>query len=156
MFWFEDVPMNERVILGEYTFTQENIIAFATKFDPQPFHTDPEAAKHTAFKGQVASGWHTLTAWIKLMIEYREKMTHILGEDMPNRSAVSPGLRQVRWHLPVRPNTTLIYDFTTTAKKDWPSRPQLGLVERACDARTADGTLYLSFINLALLKRRPE
>lgn len=155
MYWFEDVPMNERTILGEYTFTPENIIAFATKFDPLYFHLDAEAAKDSAFHGLVASGWQTVSAWIKLMIEYREHMVDVLGPDMPNRTAVSPGLREIRWHLPVRPGTTLIYDFMTVGKKDWPSRPNLGMVERKCEARSADGTLYLSLVNLALLKRRP-
>ena len=155
MFWFEDIPMNERTVLGEYTFTEENIIAFAKKYDPQVFHLDAEAAKATAFGGLVASGWHTLSAWIKLLIDHRERMAAEFGEDMPNRTGVSPGLRQVRWYLPVRPNTTLIYDYTTVGKKDWPSRPLLGLVERTCEARSADGTLYLSFVNLALLRRRP-
>lgn len=155
MQWFEDVPLNERVVLGDYAFTEENIIAFAKKYDPQYFHLDRRAAKDSAFGGLVASGWHTLSVWIKLMIDYRERMVKVLGPDMPNRQGVSPGLRQVRWLKPVRPGTTLTYDYTTVAKKDWPSRPNFGLVERRCEARSKDNTGYLTFVNLALLQRQP-
>ena len=57
--WFEDVPLNQKVTLGSYTFTQENIIAFGKRYDPQPFHVDVETAKHSNYGGLIASGWHT-------------------------------------------------------------------------------------------------
>src|SRR5256714_9609289 len=69
--WFEDVPLGEKITLGSYTFTEENIIAFAKKYDPQPFHIDKEAALRSPYGGLIASGWHTALIWMKRMIAYR-------------------------------------------------------------------------------------
>src|SRR5690606_33277949 len=59
--WFEDIVIDEAFSLGSHTFEQAEIIAFARQYDPQYFHLDPEAAKHSHFGGLVASGWHTVS-----------------------------------------------------------------------------------------------
>ena len=66
MMWFEDIEIGAKRDLGTYTFTEDEIIAFAQKYDPQIFHIDPEAAKNTMFGGLIASGWHTAAVWMKL------------------------------------------------------------------------------------------
>ena len=67
--FFEDVPVGETAVLGTYTFTPENVVAFAREFDPQPFHVDPEAAARSHFGALAASGWHTAAAWMKRLVE---------------------------------------------------------------------------------------
>ena len=73
MAWFEDIEIGRVMELGSHTFTSDDIIRFAEKYDPQPYHTDPEAAKDSHFGGLVAAGWHIAAVWMKLMIAARER-----------------------------------------------------------------------------------
>lgn len=78
MYW-DDVEMGKTLELGSHTFTEEDIISFAKKYDPQPFHTNPQAANSHEFGGIVASGFHTGAIWMKLMIAYRQKILAEIG-----------------------------------------------------------------------------
>ena len=102
--WFEDIELNVTSELGSHTFTEEEIIRFSRKYDPTPFHVDPEAAKDSPFGGLVASRWHTAATWMKLMVP------HVLGrreqpDEMGRTPAAgpSPGILDVEWPAPVRP-----------------------------------------------------
>jgi acyl dehydratase len=152
--WFEDLPLNGLAMLGRYTFTEENIIAFAKKYDPQPFHIDRDAAARSPYGGIIASGWHTAAIWMKLMIAHRRALVEA-GAEATQSNYVSPGVRELRWHRPVRPGTTLIYTNQTFSKRDWPTRAQFGLVEGKNEARDEAGDLYYSFINRVLVARKP-
>jgi acyl dehydratase len=155
MTWFEDIPLNVRVTLGSYTFTEENIIAFARRYDPQPFHVDKDAALRSPYGGLIASGWHTAAVWMKLMLAYRRARI-VAGAEETQENYVSPGVREIRWLKPVRPGTMLIYTNEPFAKLAWKSRPQFGLMEGRNEARDAAGELYYSFINRVLIARRPK
>jgi acyl dehydratase len=151
--WFEDFPLGEKIVLGSYSFTEENIIAFARKYDPQPFHIDKCAAEDSIYGGLIASGWHTAAVWMKLMIAWR--MAQIAaGAVATQDNFVSPGVRDIKWLRPVRPGTTLTYTNESFAKLDWPTLPQFGLVEGWNEARDDTGALYYSYINRVLIKRR--
>jgi acyl dehydratase len=152
--WFEDVVIGEKVVLGDYTFTEEKIIAFAKKYDPQYFHTDPEASKNSMFGVVIASGWHTASAAIGLLVAYRERDAEKRHDDT-NRYIISPGFRDLRWFRPAKPGTTLTYTWEHAGKYDWPSRPHMGLVEALCEAREPDGTLSMSFVARGLFLRKP-
>ena len=67
MRYFEDFQVGERIELGSLTVSEEEIIAFARQFDPQPFHISPEQAKHSYYGGLIASGWHTVSVLMRLM-----------------------------------------------------------------------------------------
>ena len=150
--WFEDIEIGAKRALGSYTFTEEEMIAFATKYDPQPIHIDPEAAKKSIFKGLIASGWHTASVWMKLAVANR--MTES-GDKKLNRSGVSPGFEDLKWLKPVRPGTTLFYSSEVIGKVDLKSRPELGLVKSLNEARDANGELFMSFIGKGFVVRRP-
>jgi acyl dehydratase len=152
--WFEDVPLGEKITIGSYNFTEENIIAFAKKYDPQLFHLDHEAAALTPYGGLIASGWHTSVVWMKLMIAHRRAQV-AAGEELTQTNYVSPGVRDLRWLNPVRPGMTLTYTNQASAKLDWPSLPAFGLLEGNNEARTEDGTLVYTFVNRVLIARRP-
>jgi len=152
--WFEDVPLNQKITLGSYTFTEENIIAFAKRYDPQPFHVDVEAAKRSAYGGLIASGWHTAAVWMKLMLAHRRERI-AAGAEQVQENYVSPGVRELRWLKPVRPGTTLIYTNESCAKREWKTRPEFGLIEGMNEARDEKGELYYSFINRVLIARKP-
>jgi acyl dehydratase len=153
--WFEAFPLNVRITLGSYTFTEENIIAFGRRYDPQPFHVDMEAALRSPYGGLIASGWHTAAVWMKLMLAYRRARIEA-GAEQTQANYVSPGVRELRWLKPVRPGTTLTYTNEPFAKLDWPSRPQFGLIEGRNEARDEAGELYYSFINRVLIARKPR
>lgn len=144
-----------KLILGSYTFTEENIIAFAKRYDPQPFHVDKEAALHSPYGGLIASGWHTAAVWMKLMMAYRSKQI-AAGAEQTQANYVSPGVRDIRWLKPVRPGTTLIYSNELFAKHEWKTRPQFGLMEGQNEARDEAGELYYSFVNRVLIARKPK
>jgi acyl dehydratase len=154
MMWFEEVPLGETITLGSYTFTEENIIAFARRYDPQPFHVDQHAAARSPYGGLIASGWHTAAVWMKLMMAYRHDALAAGAADT-QANYVSPGVREIRWLRPVRPGMTLTYTNTPSAKLDWPSRPQYGLLEGENEAHDQDGMLVYSFINRVLILKRP-
>ena len=152
--WFDDMPLGEKISVGSYTFTEENIIAFARKYDPQTFHLDKDAAERSLYGGLIASGWHTAAVWMKLMIAYRQARI-AAGAEQAQTNYVSPGVREIRWLKPVRPGMTLTYFHEPFAKLDWPSLPSYGLIEGINEARDRQGTLVYSFINRVLIARRP-
>jgi acyl dehydratase len=152
--YFEDVPLGNKLTLGDFTFTEENIIAFARQFDPQPFHIDAEAAKTGPFGGLIASGWHTAAVWMKLMVAQRRE-AEARGEE-GQENYLSPGNKDLRWHLPVRPGTTLTYTTEPFNKLDWPTRPDLGLLQSRNEARDAEDKLFYSFTSQVFIVRRPK
>ncbi len=152
--WFEDVPLGGKVTIGSYTFTEENIIAFAKKYDPQPFHIDKEAAALSPYGGIIASGWQTALVWMKLMIAHRNAAVAV-GEVRTQENYVSPGFRDLKWLKPVRPGMTITYTNESIAKRDWKSLPQYGLLEGYNEGIDQDGTLVYSFINRVLIARKP-
>jgi acyl dehydratase len=152
--WFEDIPLGNKITLGSYAFTEENIIAFARKYDPQPFHVDKDAAARSPYGGLIASGWHTSSVWMKLVIAYRHGRV-AKGDEATQANFVSPGVREIRWLKPVRPGMIVTYTNEPFAKLDWPSLPQYGLIEGKNEAFDQGGTLVYSFINRVLIARRP-
>jgi acyl dehydratase len=124
---FDDVVIGELTELGGFTFTPEDIIAFAGAFDPQRFHLDEEAAKASLFGGLCASGWHTGAVWMRLMVAHRRRVRGLMGEAMP-RLGSSPGFRSLKWLKPVFAGDTISYATTTAAKRASASRPEWGLV----------------------------
>jgi acyl dehydratase len=153
--YWEDIEIGTRRELGSYTFTQDEIVAFARKYDPQPFHVDPVAAEQSMFGGIVASGWHTAAIWMKLAIEGRQRDKDG-GRAGPLRSGVSPGFEDMKWLKPVRPGMTLSYTSRVTDKVELRSRPQLGLIKSLNEARDESGELVMSFVGKGFVQRRPK
>jgi acyl dehydratase len=153
--YFEDIPLGGKITLGSFNFTEENIIAFARQFDPQPFHLDADAAVNGPYGGLIASGWHTAAVWMKLMVANR-RASEAMDGDVSQENYLSPGTREMRWHLPVRPGLTLTYTTEAFNKRDWPSQPRLGLLQSRNEARGPDEKLYYSFISQVFIIRKPK
>jgi acyl dehydratase len=123
------VPVNERYFedyvpravheFGAIKVAEEDIIAFGRQFDPQPFHTDPQAAGKSIYGGLIASGWHTAGLMMREFVQYYLSSVASLG---------SPGVDELRWSLPVRPGDTLTMRVTVTKTKRSRSKPDRGLV----------------------------
>ena len=69
--WFEDLPVGEFHVFGSYTFSEKEIVEFGKKYAPNVYHTDPEAALDTIYRGLIASGWHICAVWMRMMVEIR-------------------------------------------------------------------------------------
>ncbi|MGV8854446.1 MAG: MaoC family dehydratase [Devosia sp.] len=128
--WFEDIALNEAYPLGSHSFEAAEIIAFATLYDPQYFHIDPEAAKHSHFGGLVASGWHTVSIGHRLMVDTlfaEEERLRAMGQE-PGVSGPSPGINTMDFKVPVRPGDTVSYELMVTDKRRSNSKPGWGLL----------------------------
>ena len=114
--------------LGSYTFTAENIIAFAREFDAQAFHLDPEAAARSHFGGLCASGWHTAAAYMKRLVATRSRdHAYTAARGPAPMLGPSPGFKKLRWLKPVYAGDTIRYRTTLTDRRASASRPGWGL-----------------------------
>jgi acyl dehydratase len=145
--YFEDFRVGDTFDLGSTSTTQEEIIAFARQFDPQPFHTDPERAKATFFGELVASGWHTTSLFMRLLVDGLINETVSMG---------SPGVDEVRWIRPVRPNEALYGRFTVLDSKASKSRANLGIIRSKCELFNAAGEVVMSLQGTHFFGRRPS
>ena len=151
--YFEDIQIGAKRVAGSYTFSEEEIVRFAKKYDPQPFHIDPVAAAAGPFGGLIASGWHTVAVWMKVTVT-NQALDGNSGTTV--RAGVSPGFEDLRWLKPVRPGTTLFYSSEVIEKVDLKSRPEWGLIKSRNEARDANGELYMSFIGKGFVQRSPR
>lgn len=145
--YFEDFFPGQQLELGSRTLSEEEIIRFATDFDPQPFHIDREAAKESIFGELVASGWHTCSTIMRIVVD------SVLGN---SSSLGSPGVDKIRWMLPVKPGDTLSVRYFTTQVKGSASRPDRGVVWSVWEARNQEGQLVCTIDGMGMYGRRPQ
>src|SRR3954451_16310853 len=125
MRFFEDIRVGERFELGHYVFTSEAIKAFAERFDPQRFHLDEAAAARSHFGRLCASGWHSATAWMRLMIEHCRREDDAMrarGEPVAELGP-SPGFRDLKWFVPVYAGDAISYASEIVELRISQSRP---------------------------------
>ena len=121
MRYFEDLEVGTKSSFGHYEVTREEVIEFASKYDPQPFHLDDEAAAQTYFGRLSASGWHTCAMTMRMMVEEFSK-----GEAA---SLGSPGIDELRWIKPVYPGDTLRVESELIEKRQSKSKPHMGFTK---------------------------
>jgi acyl dehydratase len=158
MKFFEDIAVGERYELGSYTFTAEAIKSFARCYDPQPFHLDEEAAARSHFGGLCASGWHTASAWMGLMVRYHRRADEerrVRGEAVAELGA-SPGFRDLKWLKPVHVGDTVAYAMEIIEKRPSNSRPGWGLMTIWNTGTNQKGEPVISFVSIAFVERRGD
>ena len=156
MNFFEDIRVGQKNALGSYTFTAEEIVAFAREFDPQPFHIDADAATRSHFGALCASGWHTACVWMKMNADQHgreEADQRARGEPSPHRGP-SPGFRDLKWPNAVYVNDTITYASEVIEKRPVRSRSEWGLAFSHCTGRNQSGALVLSFVSALFIQRR--
>ena len=134
--WFENITPGESFDLGAHSFTEAEIIRFASAYDPQYFRVDREAARHSHFGGIVASGWHTVSVGHRCMVDAldaEEQRLRGLGEE-PGVSGPSPGINTMAFKAPVRPGDTIRYRMIVTGKRPSNSIPGWGLLFNTIEA----------------------
>ena len=142
---WEDFAAGQVRDLGTVTPTREETIAFASQFDPQPFHLDDEAAKASVFGALSASGWHTCAMAMRLMV------TNFLHE---TSSLGSPGLDSLKWLKPVYPGDTLSLRHTITEKRVMAKRPDVGLVRTTWEMFNQHGDAVLRMEGYGMFRLR--
>jgi len=156
--WFEDIVVGEVFPLGEQTFTQDAIIAYAKVYDPQYFHVEPEAAKYSPFGGLVASGIHTAMVGQRKMVDAlfaEADRLRALGQE-PGIGGPSPGGDKIEFKAPVRPGDTLTYTLTPLSKRVANSIPGWGVLNNEITATNARGDLVYRAVFASFLKLRGE
>jgi acyl dehydratase len=144
--YFEDyVPGACYAFDDTVTVDQDAVIAFATEFDPQSFHTDPAAAASGPFGGLIASGWHTSALMMRLFATHYLSTTASLG---------GPGVDELRWLVPVRPGDTLRLRATVLDARRSRSKPDRGLVTTRAELLNQERTPALTLTVLNLLRAR--
>lgn len=141
--WFEDIIIDEVFPLGSHTFSEAEIIRFGTLYDPQYFHVDPDAARHSHFGGLVASGWHTVAIGHRKMVDAlfaEEERLRGVGEE-PGVSGPSPGVNKLEFKAPVRPGDAVSFELTVTGKRPSNSIPGWGLLFNRLEGRNQKGEL---------------
>jgi acyl dehydratase len=144
MEYFEDLRVGDTGEHGSYEVTAAEITEFAEQYDPQPFHTDPEAAADSPFGGLVASGWHTAAVTMRLLVD-----GHL--SDGATRGAL--GVDELRWRRPVRPGDELTVRTEIVDRDGWDD--ESGVVSVRVTTET-DGEEVLSMVGLVLYERREK
>ena len=146
MRYWEDIDVGVTSALGTRAITEAEILAFARKYDPQPFHTDPEAARRSIFGGLIASGWHTCALLMRLSVEAAQREQAA--------ATGSPGLDSCRWLKPVRPGDVL--SGRTEVLETWPSRTKpIGFVRRRVEMLNQHGEVVVAIVGVTMYRRRP-
>lgn len=143
--YFEDYVPGSVHELGTIAIGESEIIEFARRYDPQPFHIDPEAARHTQFGGLIASGWQTAGLMMRLAVD---------GYLSGVASLASPGVDELRWTQPVRPGDTLSVRATVLEARPSTSKPDRGLVRTLFEVRNQRGEMVMTVRGMNMLKRR--
>ena len=132
--WFEDYVPGSVHQFGSVVVEEKEIIDFGQRFDPQPFHIDVQAAKKSAFQGLIASGWHTSSMTMQLIVKYYLSNASSLG---------SPGIDELRWLIPVRPGDELTVKITVLTARRSRSRPDRGIVHSKIETLNQNGDVVM-------------
>jgi len=145
--YFEDFEPGRTIPVGSRTIGEGEIIAFAREFDPQPFHVNAEAAAKSHFGGIIASGWHTCSIMMRMMVD------NFLSEAA---SMGSPGVDEIRWLKPVRAGDTLSVSTTVMDVRASESKPDRGVVHTMWEARNQHGETVATVKGMGMFMRRPK
>lgn len=144
-YYYEDFEPGHMVEVAGPTLSQQEIVDFASKYDPQPFHVDEAAARRSIYHGIIASGWHTVALCMRMICD-----AYLLD----SASMGSSGVDQVRWLKPVRPGDTLALRMTVLEKKASKSRPDMGIVRHRWDVFNQSQELVMEMTGIGLYRRR--
>ena len=145
--YFEDFEPGRVIPVGSRKLGEEEIVAFALHFDPQPFHVDRAAAAQSHFGGIIASGWHTCSIMMRMMVD---------GFLSEAASMGSPGVDEIRWLTPVRPGDTLSVTTSVLDVRPSTSKPDRGVVHTMWEAKNQHGETVATVKGMGMFMRRPK
>jgi acyl dehydratase len=146
--YFEDLEIGRETEFGSYEVTREEVLEFARKYDPQPFHLSDEAAARTHFGRLAASGWHTCAMTMAVIAR------RVMAEEQAGLG--SPGVDELRWLKPVYPGDTLTVKGRILEKTPSRSKPDIGSFRTQTEVTNQDGIPVMRFTSIVLIRRRPD
>lgn len=147
MIYFEDLQVGAQTEFGSYHVTREEVLEFARKYDPQPFHLSDEEAAKTHFGRIAASGWHTAAMTMAVLAR------HVVAHEQAGLG--SPGIDDLRWKKPVYPGDTLHVHGEILEKTASRSRPEMGSFRTLTTVTNQNDETVMSFISIVLIRRKP-
>lgn len=147
--YYEDMVVGAVERFGGYQVTREEVIEFASKYDPQPFHLDDAAAAHSIFGRVAASGWHTASMTMRMMIDH----WNATGQAIASRGGL--GTDELRWPRPVYPGDTLRVEIELLEKRESKSRPDLGIIRTRWTVFNQNNEIVMTSLSSGLVARRP-
>lgn len=155
--YFEDIAVGEELVLGSHTFHADEIIAFASKYDPQPFHLSEEAAAKSQFGRLCASGWHTAAVFMRLSVDMNKALKEAARERGEPIAAggPSPGFEDLKWLRPVYAGDTITYKRVISEKIESRSRPRWGIVRSENHGFNQNGEPVFFFRSAVFVERKP-
>jgi len=147
MIYFEDLEIGRETEFGSYEVTREEVLEFARKYDPQPFHLSDEAAARTHFGRLAASGWHTCAMTMAVIAR------RVMDEEQAGLG--SPGVDELRWLKPVYPGDTLTVKGRILEKTPSRSKPDIGSFRTQTEVTNQDSIPVMRFTSIVLIRRRP-
>jgi len=145
--YFEDLHVGDRFRSSEYSMTESEMIEFARRFDPQPFHIDPEAAKRSVFGGLIASGWHTAAIAMRLRTQSGIKVAG---------GMIGMGVDELRWPRPVRSGDTIHLETEVIETRPSLSQPDHGIVRVRETALNQSGEVVMTVVTALWVPRSPQ
>ena len=146
MQYFEDIEVGSKASFGDYAVTRDEVVAFAEKYDPQPFHLSDEAAAQTHFGRLSASGWHTCAMTMAMLVAHLKANAQAgLG---------SPGIDELRWLKPVYPGDQLRCESEVLDKRRSASRPEMGIFKSRMAVFNQDDVMVMTFVSNGLVETR--
>ena len=145
MLYFEDLNIGQKILIGPISVTEVEIIEFAKKFDPQPFHIDAKKAKDSLFGGLCASGWHTCSLYMRMLYD---------GLLINLASLGSPGMNEIRWLKPLFPNETIKGELHIISKTPSKSKPFIGSIIIDSKVFNSKKELIMTMQSISIVKKR--
>jgi len=145
--YLEDIEPGDVSDLGSFTLSEEDIVEFSRRYDPQPMHVDPERARESTFGGLIASGWQTAASCMRLLVDGFLRETVSMG---------SPGLEELRWPNPVRPGHEIRVENEVLDVRVSESRDDRGYVRSRTTARDEHDDPVLTWIGTIIVGRRGD
>jgi len=145
LIYFEDLEIGQKIKLGSINVSKKEIISFAKKFDPQPFHTNESKAKESIFGGLCASGWHTCSLFMRILYD---------GFLINSAALGSPGMDEIRWLRPLRPGETITGIGEVIKKTPSKSKPKIGSLIINYKVFNKNNELIMTLIGISIFKKK--
>ncbi len=148
MRYWEDISVGDTASYGHYVVDRDEVIDFARKYDPQPFHLSDEGAAGTHFGRLAASGWHTTAMTMAMFVEH-------MHSEGPSAALGAAGIDELRWLRPVYPGDVLRCETEIIETRASNSRPHMGSTRSRMTTINQDDVPVMTFVARGLWRRRP-
>jgi acyl dehydratase len=152
--WFEDIPVGEFHVFGSYTFSEQEMIEYGKLYAPQVYHTDPDAALDTRYRGLTASKWHVCAIWMRLMVDYMENYAR--GVEDGRRNGAGVRVEDLELLVPVKAGHTLTFSHEIIEKPEKVIRDKWGIIRSRNEAFNHRSELVMRFVIDILAERAPK